>query len=313
MTDRGHESISPTVWTEAQLDDDRRVAENQFREQRMQEPLAQYLDTFDAIQRVVTDVMAATGDLTRLRERALDIILNRERLEVFRYLAGPPISLDDLKVLVDARSLAPSTLRVDTAMIGRLVDTIEAGLDRRRFPWVHDRREATPEEVASAVVATATLMATQRVATTRRNEGKDVQERRVRDALAVVGFAEIAVPGKGIRTIAAAPPPGKFCREVTLGERKADLVVGLWDRRIMPIECKVSNSSINSVKRLNNDAAVKAAIWRRDFGELNVVPVAVLSGVYKLHNLLQAQNRHLTLYWAHRLSDLTDWIERTRS
>lgn len=81
----------------------------------------------------------------------------------------------------------------------------------------------------------------------------------------------------------------------------------------MPIECKVSNSSTNSVKRLNNDAAVKATVWRGDFGALQVVPAAVLSGVYKLHNLEDAQRRGLTIYWAHRLSDLMQWIAGTRT
>jgi hypothetical protein len=80
----------------------------------------------------------------------------------------------------------------------------------------------------------------------------------------------------------------------------------------MPIECKVSNSSTNSVKRLNNDAAVKAVRWRERFGEAGVVPTAVLSGVYKLHNLEQAQERGLTLFWAHDLGQLTEWIRRTK-
>jgi hypothetical protein len=65
----------------------------------------------------------------------------------------------------------------------------------------------------------------------------------------------------------------------------------LWDRRIMAIECKVSNSSTNSVKRLNRGAAGKAEKWLHEFGALGVVPVAVLSGVYKLHNLVGAQTR----------------------
>ena len=98
-----------------------------------------------------------------------------------------------------------------------------------------------------------------------------------------------------------------------MGSRKADLVVSLWDGRIMPIECKVSNSALNSVKRLNNDAAVKASVWLADFGTTNIVPVAVLSGVYALRSLEEAQERGLTLYWAHRLSDLVQWIESTRA
>jgi hypothetical protein len=39
----------------------------------------------------------------------------------------------------------------------------------------------------------------------------------------------------------------------------------------------------------------------------------VLSGVFKLHNLQNAQARGLVLFWAHDLAALTDWIERTRA
>jgi hypothetical protein len=66
------------------------------------------------------------------------------------------------------------------------------------------------------------------------------------------------------------------------------------------------------VKRLNNDAAAKAEVWRQDFGAQQVVPAAVLSGVYKLHNLENAQERGLTLFWAHDLQPMLDWLHRTR-
>jgi hypothetical protein len=91
------------------------------------------------------------------------------------------------------------------------------------------------------------------------------------------------------------------------------LIVRLWDGRIMPIECKVSNSAVNSVKRLNNDAAAKAETWIWDFGRRQTVPVAVLSGVYDLRNLRDAQDRGLSLFWAHDLGALTAWIEKTRN
>jgi hypothetical protein len=81
----------------------------------------------------------------------------------------------------------------------------------------------------------------------------------------------------------------------------------------MAIECKVSNSATNSVKRLNNDAAAKAEAWLKDFGTRQVVPAAILSGVYKLHNLEDAQSRGLSLFWAHDLKALTDWISTTRN
>ena len=133
----------------------------------------------------------------------------------------------------------------------------------------------------------------------------------VKQALTKLGLRKVAA--RDIPNVSMAPAPGEFCGESRLGSRKGDIIVRLWDHRVMPIECKVSNSSLNSVKRLNNDAAVKAVSWQRDFGLRQVVPTAVLSGVYKLHNLVDAQERGLTIFWAQDLDPLTAWIERTKS
>ncbi len=153
-------------------------------------------------------------------------------------------------------------------------------------------------------------MASSHVSTSRRSEGKNQQELLVEEALLANGLTKVDT--REVDTFNKAPNPGQFCRESLLGIRKADFLVGLWDQRVMPIECKVSNSSTNSVKRLNNDAAVKAVEWTKQFGVLNVVPVAVLSSVYKLHNLIDAQQRGLTLFWAHDLDQLMDWIRQAK-
>ncbi len=112
-------------------------------------------------------------------------------------------------------------------------------------------------------------------------------------------------------TLNHAPTAGEFCRESLLGNRKADFIIGLYDQRIMPVECKVSNSSTNSVKRLNNDAAAKAEAWFQAFGHVSMVPTAVLSGVYKTHNLMNAQEHGLILFWAHDVAAMTAWIQST--
>jgi hypothetical protein len=43
-----------------------------------------------------------------------------------------------------------------------------------------------------------------------------------------------------------------------------------------------------------------------------VVPVAMLSGVFKVANLFQAQSEGLTLFWAHRLEAMRGFIEATK-
>ena len=303
--------LPPPRWSPQDLEREVASAVESFRREREQEPLDQYLAHVDDYLDAAEELIELTVDLTQLRERAMEVVTSEHLLETLRFAAGPFISMDDLRVIART-SLAPGRLRADPEAAARIVNSVLGALDRRRFPWIGERREPSEAERQAAVLATATLMATERMRTLRRSEAKLGQEGAVAEALAAAGFSQIPSP-RAIRTLEEAPAPGEFCAEVDFGGRKADLVVGLWDRRRMPIECKVSNSMTNSYKRVNNDAAVKAVGWLRAFGEDQVVPAAVLSGVFKPDNLATAQTKGLTLFWAHRLEDLVGWIGRTRS
>lgn len=303
---------APIRWTEAQLTASATASRQLFRDERLKEPLerwkiafAQYEDQFQRL----FDKYGIANPASLSPAQVIEIF--REQLgDALRYLAGPPISADDLKVLAEA-SLAPKTLARDTAQAQRILDTILLAVDPRRFPWVADGRAPTDAEKDAAILASAALITAQRVTTDRRNDGKDTQEKAVKDYLVSLGFTE--VPTRTIRTLTDAPAFGEFCSEALVGSRKADIPVRLYDGRLMAIECKVSNSSTNSVKRINNDAAVKAGIWHREFGTNQVVPTAVLSGVFKVHNLVQAQTGGLVLFWAHELQEMGAFIESTKA
>lgn len=301
--------IPRPVWTDDELSEAAATAVGIFRQERVVEPLERYGETFDEYQGYFEDLLESTVDLADLTEQAHEVLSNKDLLDALRYLSGPPISLDDLLVVSDVTSVSPKALSENPGISLRVIQTVVATLDRRRFPWVVEGREPTEAERSAAVVASAALAASQRVGTMRRNEGKEQQEQAVVDALKDAGLTEVRA--RDISTLALAPRRGEFCRESLLGSRKADLVVRLWDDRIMAIECKVSNSYTNSIKRLNNDAAVKAVSWVHDFGTLNIVPSAVLSGTYKLAKLVEAQSRGLAIFWAHDLKRLTDWIDAT--
>ncbi|WP_205775957.1 XamI family restriction endonuclease [Micromonospora tulbaghiae] len=274
----------------------------------MHEPLEQYLEAFDEYRDAVENLIEGTVDLSQLSDQAVDYLTDPHLLTAVRYLASPAISEDDLKVLAEA-VLSPSRLRANPDMAARVVQTVLLGLDRHRFPWISEDREPTEAERATAVTSTAALIATQKVQTARRTTAKDEQEDAVAECLATYGFLE--VDRRAVNNVSHLPAAGHFCRESMFGSRKADLIVRLRDGRTMPLECKVSNSSTNSVKRLNNDAAVKAKTWLSEFGTTNVIPAAVLSGVFKVHNLTAAQSDGLTLFWAHNLQALVDFIKST--
>ncbi len=130
------------------------------------------------------------------------------------------------------------------------------------------------------------------------------------DALQSIGFQKVST--RNISTLLQAPHPGEFCDESPLGGSKADIIACLWDGRVLAIEAKVSNSATNSVKRVNREAAAKATTWLSKFGTLGVVPCAVISGVFTVHNLVDAQNNGLTIFWAHDLDRMLEFINNAR-
>lgn len=298
------------MWSSGDLEIRRRESADIFRQERLEEPLEDYTDAFDRHRAECEELLEATVDLTRIDRIDAKVLADGNRRRVVRYLAGPPISEDDLKTLVGERVLSPTRFKKVPGLAKLVVDTVFTVIDPRRFVWLNDGREATEAERVAAVVATSSLMASQEVATKRRNEGKSSQEQRVKDALRDCGLEE--TPTRKIGSTSEGPGAGHYCGESMFGDHKADVVVGLWDNRLMPIECKVSNSEVNSFKRLNNEATAKAKAWTDDFGKLSVVPTVVLSGVFSLSNLEQAQGRGLSIFWGHRLDELKEFVEGTR-
>lgn len=299
----------PPVWSQKQLEAARNRAEEHFREGRHTEPLELYLELFDDYQGVVEEVLEQTVDLSQLRDEALNLVADERKLEVLRYLSGPPVSADDLQVLLQADSLAASRFKAEPELVDRLMGFVQDWHDRRRFPWLSEAWEPEEHNRNAAILATTAMLAMRRVETMRRNAGKTFQERDVEEQLRLSGFKQVDT--RKVKTLIDAPKADEFCRESLFGKRKADFIIGLPDGRTMALECKVSNSATNSIKRLNNDAAAKAEEWRKDFGAVQVVTAAVLGGVYKLRNLINAQERGLTLFWGHDLAAMIDWIRST--
>ncbi|WP_199399876.1 XamI family restriction endonuclease [Xylophilus ampelinus] len=124
----------PPVWTAEQLELKRLEAVFIFRNRRMEEPLEQYLAHFDEYQGVVEDLLESTVDLSDLDSNLVHVLTAPKLMEAFRYLAGPPISSDDLKVVAEA-VFSKQRLERDSAMVTRIRQMVLSGLDRRRFPW----------------------------------------------------------------------------------------------------------------------------------------------------------------------------------
>lgn len=300
----------PPQWSTDQLAYDAAFSIARFRDERLEVSDA-WTTHYEAARTKFEALFETLGELrsTDLTDESLTEVYRRDLGEPLRYMAGPPISDDDLRIIADVKSLSSGVLSKSPDMSRKVFDVIWRVIDTHRFPWVTADRAPSAQEREASVLASSVLLAAQRIATERRNIGKERQEAIVKDYLRGLNLTEVApVP---IDTLVSGPQTGQFCGECQLGTRKADVVVRLHDTRLMPIECKVSNSATNSVKRLNNDAAVKAEYWLDQFGALQVVPAAVLAGVFNVVNLEQAQQRRLALFWSHALEHLGAFIEST--
>ena len=123
--------IEPPRWTRDELQMGLEASTEIFRRERLEEPLEDYLEGFDDYQGRVEDLFETTVDLTDLDETALDILTDARLLEAFRYLAGPPISTDDLKTVAETRSLNANRLRTESRCNARY----HFHADIRRDSW----------------------------------------------------------------------------------------------------------------------------------------------------------------------------------
>jgi hypothetical protein len=290
----------PIRWTDAQLAADVARAKALFREERLGETIEEYERRYEAIRPAFHRLIISLRSIAAGETDLAPFIATPVGLTAFRYLAAPPMSADDLSTLADIA--VGRNLHSRPADVAEALRTVLAVLDPFRFPWIGESRNPTSAELDVAVTASAAMVAAQNVQTGRRAAATAGQEQAVKDALIEAGFAE--TPRRPIALLDDAPAPMMFCGESMLGSTRADIVVRLQDRRVLAIECKASNSAVNSFKRVNHEALGKATKWRRDFGDAQVVPAAVLSGVFSPANLASAQNAGLFLFWQFRLEDL---------
>jgi hypothetical protein len=295
-------------WTPEEIAADASAARSEFRARRLGEPVERYLRAFDASH---PHLAALIGALRTALTGGADggqllkqLWASEEGRTAFRYLGAPPISEDDLETLAETRFNATATGDVQ-GRLERLLGVMRAIVDPRRFPWVAEGRDPTPHEVDAAVLASTTLTASQRVQALRRGDEKSMVEGSVKGLLVGLGWQAAQRPAGGIQNLLKDSPPARtFLTQINLGGDNADVVVRLDDGRLLAIECKGSNSEINSRKRLNKEAVQNARAWLQGFGTQQVVPAVALQGVFNPRYVIDAQNTPMAVFWAHRLDDL---------
>lgn len=299
-------------WTEAEIKADVKIGIDAFRVRRMAESQEQLETTREHVEIACRKTLPILHTITGPGvDKALlaKVLADRETNLILRCIGTPPISSDDLKTLAMG-TLSPTAIRGDQKAADKIGEILSGIRDFKRFPWLQDNRPPTPEELARAQLATVTLAAASKILTRRRSDERVELEDQLHNLLRA-NLTEISPqPIGNIRS--DGPQPGEFMRNALVGQHGADAIVGLYDYRLLCIECKASNSEINSRKRLNKEVGADAKAWLGSFGENNIVPAAAIRGVFKADYVKQAQEVPVAIFWSHRLEDLIEFIESTK-
>lgn len=277
-----------------------------FVHRRIEEGTAPYREAFEQARPLVRELFQRTDNLRALTAEVIQ--QSPSLIHAARYLDGPPLSQDDLDTLSGGK--VSNRRRVDRELAERVVTALRAFLDPFRCPWLSSGTKPTRPKVPAAVDWTTSLWAVERCKTARRGESSASQEATVGELLLDCGFTEESRRRK-IQSLDELPR-GHFTRETILSGAKADFALRLSDGRLLAVECKVSNSALNSVKRLNRETAGKAERWRTVYGQ-QVITAAVLAGVFKVANLIDAQNAGVFIFWEHDLEPLSEFLRGTQS
>ena len=265
--------------------------------------------------KAVLELLDRTGDLGTVNGDALK---RRDVLDIARYVVVPPISLDDLDTLTDSsfgrwvgqtteRGARPSDAAYRTA-----AKILRERLDRDRAPWLKLKRRATAAEREAFARATASIRAMGEIQTARRMESSARQEQAAREAAGKAGYNAVTPPATLTDPIKEMPAGSYATASRRLAETNMDIPVRLKSRHgtgllFLALEAKVSNSALNSRKRLL-EVLRKRERWDASGKLYRFRTGAVLAGVYDVRRLVEAQDAGVFLFWEHRLSDLTAFL-----
>jgi len=303
----------PRVWTDRELAEQAQKAIDVFVERRLAEPQDRYLEHVALRKKGILKLFRTLEGVDPANpppEKVREILLDSAQFDALRYVAGPPVSKDDLDVLVlrTSKRITRELIKHDDPLVLAVLSLICKMADPIRFPWIAARRKPALYEIKQAIRATTALHATQTLQTERRGYGKEVERLLAHRLVADLKFERRTSPNRGkIKSPTDFPAKGTFYGECTVYGRKCDLLIALPDGRMVAVEAKDSSSVVNSVKRVLNDTAAKAEHWHKHAGRI-IVPVALLSGVFGVENLKSAQASGLYLVWAHDLDSFVNWV-----
>lgn len=229
---------------------------------------------------------------------------------VLRQMLAPPLSQDQFAIVCKAYSKSAENgdrpLAADKAE--QIAEAFLAMRDVRLLKWLSENRAPEAEEVGRVVHAVTPLLAAQLHLTAKRTASSAVQEEAVVALLAAKNWERL--PSRLVdrgAVLGARQFMKKTKFATTTRPQEVDIACGLGATMVLAMECKVSNDTTNSVKRVN-DVLKKATAWREHWGSF-VQPAALLQGTIGYKDVQRLIHAGVNVFWSHDLPRFERWID----
>lgn len=229
---------------------------------------------------------------------------------VLRQMLAPPLSQDQFAIVCSdySKSAENGDRSIPAESAERIAETVLALRDTRLLGWIGDNRAPTGGEVEKVILGITPLLAAQLHLTAKRTGVSNLQEEAIVELLTARNWERLPS-----RLVDRGALLGKrqFMKKTkfatTTRPQEVDIACGLGGTLVLAMECKVSNDTTNSVKRIN-DVLKKAAAWREHWGSF-VQPAALLQGVIGYKDVQRLLHAGVIVFWSHDLPRFERWVE----
>lgn len=229
---------------------------------------------------------------------------------VLRQMLAPPLSQDQFAIVCTAynKSAENGDRHLSVEIAEQVAQAFLAMRDIRLLKWLSETRPPTEEEVRHVVYAVTRLLAAQLHLTAKRTASSTVQEEAVVELLSAKNWERLPSRLVDRGAVLGARQFMKKTRfATTTRPQEVDIACGLGATMVLAMECKVSNDTTNSVKRVN-DVLKKATAWREHWGSF-VQPAALLQGTIGYKDVQRLVHAGVTVFWSHDLPRFERWID----
>jgi XamI restriction endonuclease len=272
------------------------------------DPLAaEWRQVCRAVRKEILRTLIETKGLRDLQE---SLTKTGRHILVLRHLFAPPISQDQLKLIV--KSYPKGAEKGSTRLSKQAADDFAAAFAARRdknlTAWLSTNANPNRRQVKKLLDTLTPMISSQIFNTVRRNRLSDEQEKAVVALLETKGW--VRSPSTTVNNTADLPPQ-HFMRKTRCKTRTAtkevDIACGVNPSLIMAMECKVSNDATNSVKRVS-DVMDKTKAWNDQWGGF-IQTAALLQGVVAYKDVARLLDSDVLVFWSHDLQPLADWLD----